>query len=158
MHINYVIDLVWTDIGRTSENVLFYENYKFHISLPNSFWGKGKEGRGVFICKKMWWISLLQTWLLRYYNYLEIINHHHWTMNSLRTTAMAVTLYTTCWCIFPEGKVLKLGHKTNTEYHKNQLGRCHAGDQYIKLSLNSTALCSLVLEQSAVSLIEPHMK
>lgn len=53
MYINYVIDFVWIDIGRISENVLFYENYKFYISFLNFFWGKGKEGRGVFICKKM---------------------------------------------------------------------------------------------------------
>ena len=44
-------------------------------------------------------------------------------MNSLRTTAMAVVLFTTCWDIFPEGKVLKLGHKTNMGFHKKSPGK-----------------------------------
>lgn len=63
---------------------------------------------------------------------------------------MAIILDTICWYLFPEGKVLKLRHKITPSITKNHLGRCHVGDQYIKLSLNSTALCSLALEQSAV--------
>lgn len=41
-------------------------------------------------------------------------------MNSLRVKAMAIILDTTCWYLFPEGKVLKLRHKMNTECHKKK--------------------------------------
>ena len=65
---------------------------------------------------------------------------------------MAIILDTTCWYLFPEGKVLKLRHKMNTKCHKKKshLGRYHVGNQHIKVSLNSTVLYSLALEQSAV--------
>ena len=34
---------------------------------------------------------------------------------------MAIILDTTCWYLFPEGKVLKLRHKMNTECHKKKV-------------------------------------
>lgn len=82
-------------------------------------------------------------------------------MNSLRVTAIATILDTTCWYLFPEGKVLKLRHKMNTKYHthkKSHLGRYHVGDQHIKLSLIQQYCILWHWNRVLFSLIEPRMK